>query len=267
MTDGEIGFGPYMKKIASRPLLTHEEEKRITRRVAEGDKAAREELIERNVRLAINYAKKYRFSGLPFEDLVSEGIIGLHKAADRFDPTLGWKFSTYATWWIRQAIQRYVHYNSEMIRVPSQIIDRRYKIAQVLRKLPGATDDEIAEELGLSPEEIQDAWKGPVKTVSLDSLLTEDGGTFYDVIEDQQAPDPSEVAEDIGRLHDAMKSLTPLERRVVELRWGAGENETAASRNEVAEILNVTPGAVQKNQSSALEKLRRAMGVNADFGV
>lgn len=246
-----------MAKVTSQPILTGPEERALSRRALDGDARARDELVERNMRLVISIAKRYQFSGLPLEDLVAEGTIGMLKAVDRFDPELGFKLSTYATLWIRQAVQRYVHHNSQIIRVPTAVQDLRFKMGRHRKKYPDASDEELALELEVTIKEIEDVWVGPRVAMSLDSVFGFDGDSpFHDVLEDPNAPDPADVAEDMRALRRALAKLSDRERAVLELRWGLDDGKVR-SRNDTARLMDMQPSSVATIQARAMKKLRK----------
>lgn len=246
-----------MGKVTAQPILSRTEERDLSRRALSGDARARDELVERNMRLVISIAKRYQFSGLPLEDLVAEGTIGMLKAVDRFDPELGFKLSTYATLWVRQAVQRYVHHNSQIIRVPTAVQDLRFKIVRHRKKFPDASDEELALELEVTVSEIEDAWVGPRVAMSLDSVFGFDGDSpFHEVLADPNAPDPADVAEDMRALRRALSALSQRERAVLELRWGLDDGKVR-SRNDTARLMGMQPSSVATIQARAMKKLRK----------
>jgi len=236
----------YFAHIDKGKLLTHKEEIDLSKRAKAGDEGARQRLIEKNLRLVISVAKKYRGMGLPFEDLIQEGNIGLMKAVEKFDPDRGWRFSTYATWWVRQAVQRAVADKGRTIRVPVHMGDKIRKMARAYNELSAErerepTDEEVAERLGWTAEQVRDV-KGAMpdaasfnQPMSSDSDATEIG----ELIEDERA---SEVAGtvigemEMDWLAEAVERLPERHRYVLIKRYGLGDEETATLARLSAEL-------------------------------
>jgi RNA polymerase primary sigma factor len=255
----------YLGRIGRGRLLTHEEELDLGRRARSGDARARERLIEKNLRLVVSVAKKYRGYGLPFEDLIQEGNIGLMKAAERFDPELGNRFSTYATWWIRQAIGRAIEDKGRTIRLPAHAQDKVRKAARTRNELSATlgrepADEEVAMKLGWTVREVR-AFAGLLVDVfSLDRPVRgkDDSTELDDFVEDEQA---SEVAEAVirdmenTRLKESMGEMSARERYVLVRRYGLDDREPATLA-EVGNELDVTRERVRQLQHNAERHLR-----------
>ncbi len=256
----------YFDEIARVPLLTKDEEVDLAKRIEAGDEGAKKKLAEANLRLVVSIAKKYRGCGLPFLDLIQEGNLGLMKAVEKFDWRRGYKFSTYATWWIRQAILRAITNRSRTIRVPTHINELIRKIHEAERQHikehgAGPSLEELAEELDTSVDNIVKAKRTAQYTASLDTPIgyDEEGAVLGDFIEDEDAVSPTrETFREllIQEIRKALKErLTPRERRVLELRYGLDGNP-AKTLDEVGEIFGISRERVRQIQKEALEKLR-----------
>ncbi|MCS7240968.1 MAG: sigma-70 family RNA polymerase sigma factor [Candidatus Bipolaricaulota bacterium] len=256
----------YFDEIARVPLLTKEEEVELAKRIEAGDEEAKKKLAEANLRLVVSIAKKYRGCGLPFLDLIQEGNLGLMKAVEKFDWRKGYKFSTYATWWIRQAILRAITNRSRTIRVPTHINELIRKIHEAEREHikehgAGPTLEELAEELDTTVDNIVKAKRTAQYTASLDTPIgyDEEGAVLGDFIEDEDAISPThETFREllIQEIRKALKErLTPRERRVLELRYGLDGNPPK-TLDEVGEIFGISRERVRQIQKEALEKLR-----------
>jgi RNA polymerase primary sigma factor len=250
----------YFAHIDKGKLLTHAEEIDLSKRAKAGDKGARQRLIEKNLRLVVSVAKKYRGMGLPFEDLIQEGNVGLMKAVEKFDPDRGWRFSTYATWWVRQAVQRAVADKGRTIRVPVHMGDKIRKMARAYNDLSAErerepTDEEVAERLEWTAEQVRDV-KGAMpdatsfnQPVGSDSNATEIG----ELIEDERA---SEVADtvigemEMDWLADAVEKLPERHRYVLIKRYGLGDEETATLA-QLSEKLGISRERVRQVQREA----------------
>jgi len=256
----------YFGEISRVPLLTREDEVRLSKRIENGDARAREELAEANLRLVVSIAKKYRGCGLPFLDLIQEGNLGLMKAIEKFDYKKGYKFSTYATWWIRQAILRAITNRSRTIRVPTHINELIRKIYQVERnhlkefgELP--TPERLATELETSVENIIKAKKTAQSMTSLDMPIgyDDDGSVLGDFIEDQSAESPERqtfehlLFEELERALD--ERLTDREKRILELRYGLNDYQPR-TLDEVGLEFGISRERVRQIQKEALAKLQ-----------
>lgn len=254
----------YLKEIGNVPLLTTEEEVELARRVEQGDEEAKKQLIEANLRLVVSIAKKYVGRGMPFLDLIQEGNMGLMKAVDKFDYAKGFKFSTYATWWIRQAITRGIADTGRTIRVPVHMVETINKTLRMTRTLlqelgREPTPEEVAERLGVPVSRVREVLKISRDPVSLDTPIgEEDDSHLGDFIEDDSALSPADSAafsmlrEELG---NALESLTDRERQVVQLRFGLVDGR-ARTLEEVGKEFNVTRERIRQIEAKALRKLR-----------
>lgn len=257
----------YFDEIGDRPLLTRQEEVQLAQRIEEGDKSAKQELAVANLRLVISIAKKYRNFGLSFLDLIQEGNLGLMKAVEKFDWRKGYKFSTYATWWIRQAILRAITNRSRTIRVPAHMSELIRDVNKVEREYLQEHGEEpqpkeIAEELDISKEKVRRAKKTAQRTTSLDKPLSEEGdssGALGDIMADDNLPNPEEeslqslLKEELKKLlHEV---LTDRERRILQLRYGL-EDYHPRTLNEVGKVFGISRERVRQIQKQAINKLK-----------
>jgi RNA polymerase primary sigma factor len=255
----------YFARIGKGKLLTHEEEVELSRQAEAGDQEARRRLIEKNLRLVVSVAKKYRGMGLPFEDLIQEGNIGLIKAVERFDPEMGHRFSTYATWWIRQAISRAISDKGRVVRLPVHAGEKARKVARVrnalsaeLRREP--TAEEIAESLGWSVQEVNAVIGFLPDATSLDRPAgSEDGAPkLGELVEDERASEvPDAVIREMenARLREAIEGMADRERRVLVRRYGLDDREPA-TLTELGAELGLTRERVRQLQRNAERQLR-----------
>lgn len=255
----------YLREIAEAPLLTPEEEVELARRIKAGDMEALQRFVRANLRLVVSIAKRYVGRGLSLLDLIQEGNIGLMRAVEKFDWRRGYRFSTYATWWIRQAITRAIADQGRTIRLPVHMTDSitRYhrvvtQLTQELGRQP--RPEEIAEALSVQPEKIAQIVRAAQRTVSLDRPLSEEDETSLgDLIADEVSQSPEEIAEESLMRRDileALEALSPRERLVLQLRFGLtdGQPRTLA---EVGDLLNISRERVRQIENEALRKLRR----------
>ncbi len=250
----------YLAHIGQGDLLTHAEEIELSGRAKAGDKRARRRLIEKNLRLVVSVAKKYRGYGLPFEDLIQEGNIGLMKAVEKFDPERGFRFSTYATWWIRQAVQRAVADKGRTIRVPVHMGDKMRKMARAYNDLSlglerDPADEEVARELGWTVEQVRDVKGAMPDATSLEQPLSSDEGSSQlgDFIEDERASDtPGEVMREMetAGLEQAIERLPERHRYVLVRRYGLGDRDTATLA-ELGDELDISRERVRQLQREA----------------
>lgn len=254
------GLTEFFVKAAQYKLLTPQQEKALGAKAFNGDRAARNQMVEHNLRLAISIAKRYRGRGIPFADLVQEAVIGLHRAAEKFDPDKGFRFSTYATWWCQHFAQRAIQNRAADIRVPWQVQLRRAKILRHLDSNPAATPEELAEIAECTVEQVYEASHVARTAMSLDVAPSDDDddGSHALIADPHQTADPSQVVDDIpdhdSRLDDAMKELSFEEQRVLRLRFGF--DGSVRSRKEIAEALGIDERAVSRHQREAMKKLR-----------
>ena len=254
----------YLKEIGKVNLLTPEEEIALAIRMADGDEDARRRMAEANLRLVVSIAKRYVGRGMLFLDLIQEGNMGLLKAVEKFDYTKGYKFSTYATWWIRQAITRAIADQARTIRIPVHMVETINKVIRVSRQLlqelghdPSA--EEIAEEMGMSVEKVRDILKIAQEPVSLETPIGEEEDSHLgDFIEDEGASEPSEAASFTllkEQLMQVLSTLTPREEKVLRLRFGL-EDGRSRTLEEVGKEFNVTRERIRQIEAKALRKLR-----------
>jgi len=255
----------YLVKISRDRLLTHPEELELSRRAREGDKRARQRLIEKNLRLVVSVAKKYRGYGLPFEDLIQEGNIGLMKAVEKYDPDRGFRFSTYATWWIRQAVQRAVIDKGRVIRVPVHMAEKIRKIGRTFGKLLSEhgrepTEEEVAEHLGWDVEEVRIAVSATPDATSLNKALgVEEGAAeLMDIVEDVHTPEtPDAVIQEMetSGLWVAVGRLPERARHVLVRRYGLDGRERATLA-DLADELGLSRERIRQIQSEAEQLLK-----------
>lgn len=254
----------YLKEIGNVPLLSGEEEVELAKRVEQGDEEAKKKLTEANLRLVVSIAKKYVGRGMPFLDLIQEGNMGLMKAVDKFDYTKGYKFSTYATWWIRQAITRGIADTGRTIRVPVHMVETINKTLRMTRTLlqelgREPTPEEVAARLNVPVARVREVLKISRDPVSLDTPIgEEDDSHLGDFIEDDTALSPSDFAAFSmlrEELKSALESLTDRERQVIELRFGLLDGR-ARTLEEVGKEFNVTRERIRQIEAKALRKLR-----------
>ena len=254
----------YLKEIGKVPLLTAQEEIELAKRMEAGDEYAKQKLCEANLRLVVSIAKKYVGRGMLFLDLIQEGNLGLIKAVDKFDWTKGYKFSTYATWWIRQAITRSIADQARTIRIPVQMVEtinKRIRVSRQLLQEEGRepTPDEIAAEMGISVEKVREILKIAQEPVSLETPIGEEEDSHLgDFIPDDDAPAPAEAAAFSmlkEQLVDVLGTLTEREQKVLKLRFGL-EDGRARTLEEVGKKFDVTRERIRQIEAKALRKLR-----------
>jgi len=254
----------FLKEVGKVDLLTAAQEVELAKRIERGDHRAKQEMVEANLRLVVSIAKKYRNQGLPFLDLIQEGTIGLVRAAEKFDHRKGFKFSTYATWWIRQAVARALADKARTIRMPVHIVEKLNKIVRTERKLRGELGREplaaeIGAELELEADEVESIRRSSQAPVSLEKPVgDEEESEFGHFLTDENEALPDEVAEEQLRkaaLKRVLGSLSPRERRVLELRYGL-DGEHPRTLDEVGRTFNVTRERIRQIENQSLKKLR-----------
>jgi RNA polymerase primary sigma factor len=257
----------FLNEIGRHELLTAAEEVALAKRVERGDLAAKERMINSNLRLVVSVAKRYQGHGVPLLDLVQDGVIGLNRAVEKFDWRRGYKFSTYATWWIRQAVQRAVANQARTIRVPVHVHERRQKLGRAAQRLQlelgrEATVEELAKATNLRLDHAEEALAVADASVSLNQAVGSDAdGELGDLFADETAVDPEEEASHSLRrqaVRDIVTQLPERERRVVELRFGLADGETWALE-AIGRELGLTRERVRQLESSALAKLQRGL--------
>jgi len=256
----------FLSELGRHPLLTAAEEVALAKRVERGDLAAKERMINCNLRLVVSIAKRYRGHSVPFLDLIQEGTIGLNRAVEKFDYRKGFKFSTYATWWIRQAVQRAIAGQSRTIRVPTHVHERRQKLGRAARRLEvelgrRATHEELAQATGLPLQHVDDALSVVEARVSLNQPIGDDaGGEYGDLLADEHSDDPGELAEQSLRdqaVRLAVSALPERERRILELRFGF--DAEPHSLDAIAREVGLTRERVRQLESRALNALAEAL--------
>ena len=254
----------FLKDIGRVPLLTAAQEVELAKRIEREDHAAKQAMVEANLRLVVSIAKRYRNQGLPFLDLIQEGTIGLVRAAEKFDYRRGFKFSTYATWWIRQAVARALADKARTIRMPVHVVEKLNKIVRTERTLRAKLGrDPSAEEIGLElellPEEVEQIRRSAQTPISLEKPVgDEEESEFGHFLTDETMPLPDEVAEETMRneaLRSILGTLSHRERRVLELRYGL-DGEQPRTLDEVGRTFNVTRERIRQIENQSLKKLR-----------
>ena len=254
----------YLKEIGRVPLLSAEEEVELAIRMSEGDVAAKKRLSEANLRLVVSIAKRYVGRGMQFLDLIQEGNLGLIKAVEKFDHTKGFKFSTYATWWIRQAITRAIADQARTIRIPVHMVETINKVKKVNSQLlhengHEPTNEQIAEKLEMPVEKVREIMRVAQEPVSLETPIGEEEDSHLgDFIPDEDAPAPSDMASHTmlkEQLAEVLSTLTPREEKVLRLRFGL-EDGRSRTLEEVGKEFNVTRERIRQIEAKALRKLR-----------
>ena len=254
----------YLKEIGRVPLLTSDREHELAERMAEGDVEAKKALVEANLRLVVSIAKRYVGRGMFFLDLIQEGNLGLMKAVDKFDYTKGYKFSTYATWWIRQAITRAIADQARTIRIPVHMVETIHKVSRYSRQLlqeygREATAEEIGEKMGMSADKVREIMKIAQDPVSLETPIGEEEDSHLgDFIQDEDTPAPADAAsQTILRevIERELHTLTPREEHVIKLRFGLYDGRTR-TLEEVGQEFNITRERIRQIEAKALRKLR-----------
>jgi len=265
--DSDSGIKIYLREIGQIPLLTPEHEIELAAKIKKGDKAARSLMIRSNLRLVVKIAHDYANLGLPLLDLISEGNIGLMKAVERFDPAKGGKLSTYAAWWIKQSIKRALANQSKTIRLPVHLVDKISKMRRVALQMSEElgrepTDDELAEEVGLSSGKISQLKTVSIRPASLDAPISDDDSTeFGEIVGDLEALTPFENLRDKNlrdEVSDLLGVLDEREKKIIFSRFGL-DGGKAKTLEEVGKKFGVTRERIRQLQNIALMKLRRAL--------
>jgi RNA polymerase primary sigma factor len=266
--DSDTGFQLYLREIARFPLLTPADEIRLAKKIKRGDAVARALMVRSNLRLVVKIARDYSNYGLPLLDLISEGNIGLMKAVERFDPKKGGKLSTYAAWWIKQSIKRALANQSKTIRLPVHLVDKIAKMRRVSNQMTEElgrepSDDELAEEIGLSSAKVSALKSAAIRPTSLDQPIGDDDSTeFSEIVGDTEAQDPFEMLRDKDlrdEVGDLLDVLDERERRIINARFGL-DGHKPKTLEEVGEKFGVTRERIRQLQNIALSKLRKALG-------
>ncbi len=254
----------YLKEIGKIPLLTPEEELELAKKMADGDEAAHQKMVEANLRLVVSIAKRYVGRGLPLLDLIQEGNLGLIKAVGKFDYTKGYKFSTYATWWIRQSISRAIADHARTIRIPVHMVETINRVSRASHELVqelgrDPSPQEIAKRLHLSVEKVEEIMRVSQEPISLETPVgEEDDSHLGDFIQDEDAYEPADAASYAllrEQLADVLKTLTPREEKVLSLRYGLTDGKMH-TLEEVGDEFKVTRERIRQIEAKALRKLR-----------
>ena len=253
----------FLNEAGRYPLLTAAEEVELAKAIEHGDKQAKDRMVNSNLRLVVSIAKKYQGHGLPLIDLIQEGIIGLIRAVEKFDWRRGYKFSTYATWWIRQAVQRGVANKSRTIRIPVHIVEREQKIARAERELVlklerAPTDEEVAKAAKLNLKHVRETRAAARTVASLDKAIGEDSDTaFGDLVAHEAGNVEEEVVVALGddALRRAISTLPPREQEIIKLRYGFDGDQDPKSLEQIGRILGITRERVRQIETQALGRL------------
>ena len=258
----------YLREIGKIPLLTPEEEADLAQRIVKGDKKAKDKMVEANMRLVVSIAKRYGGRGLDFLDLIQEGNTGLLRAVEKFDPDKGFKFSTYATWWVRQAITRAIADQARTIRIPVHMVETINKVLRTTRKLTSElnrepTNEEIAKELDMEPEKVDYVMRIKQDIASLDASIGREGddedSVLGDFVEDEERDSPEESAANQilkEQLSEIIATLTDREQKIIRLRFGIGGGRPH-TLEEVGAEFDVTRERIRQIEAKALSKLRK----------
>ena len=266
----DSSINAYLKEISRQPLLLYEEEIALAKRIEKGDQEARKTLITSNLRLVVSVANKYLHYGLPLLDLIEEGNLGLIKAVDKYDYTKGYKFSTYATWWIRQSVSRYLANHGRTIRIPVYMTENVIKYKQATQRLykewgRKPTIDEIATELETTPEGVTELHRHSQRITSLEAIVgDEDGAELGDLIEDTQSIDPVDIVAKVFRDQKLMQMLDELSQReadILRFRYGLADGDPHTLK-ETGEKFGLTRERIRQIEAKSLNKLRKYIALN-----
>jgi RNA polymerase primary sigma factor len=261
----------FLNEAGRYPLLTAAEEVELSKRVERGDKEAKDRMVNSNLRLVVSIAKKYQGHGLSLLDLIQEGIIGLIRAVEKFDWRRGYKFSTYATWWIRQAVQRGVANKSRTIRIPVHIVEREQKIARAERELilnleRAPTDEEVAKKAKLHVKHVREVRSAARTVASLDKTVGSESDTsFGELVAHEEGNVEEEVVVALGQnaLHRAIRTLPPREQEVIRRRYGLDGDEDPMSLEAIGRVMGITRERVRQIETQALARLARQREIAA----
>ncbi len=261
----------FLNEVGRYPLLTAEEEVELAKRIERGDKAAKDRMVNSNLRLVVSIAKKYQGHGLSLLDLIQEGIIGLIRAVEKFDWRRGYKFSTYATWWIRQAVQRGVANKARTIRIPVHIVEREQRISRAERELTAKlerdpTDQEVAKAAKLPVKQVREAREAARAVASLDKPVGDESDTtFGELVAGHEGEPEEELTVSLREemLRKALSDLPQREREVVKLRYGLNGDDAPKSLEEIGRRLGLTRERVRQIESTALERLAMQREIEA----
>jgi len=265
LPEAESAIKLYLREIGKVDLLTPREEIKLAARIKRGDKKAREHMIKANLRLVVKIARDYEGIGLPLLDLISEGNIGLMKAVERFDPAKGGKLSTYGSWWIKQSIKRALANQSKTIRLPVHLVDKISKMRRAAMRLQEelgreATDEELAEQLDLTPTRVRMMRRASIRPASLDAPIgNDDSNNFSEIVQDENAATPYENLEEktvTGMLREMVGTLDPREETILRYRFGL-DGGSERTLEEVGQKFGVTRERIRQIQNIALRKMRK----------
>lgn len=266
--DSDSGLKLYLREIGQVPLLTREDEVRLAKKIQKGDQAARQQMIQANLRLVVKIARDYSNYGLPLLDLISEGNIGLMKAVDRFDPTKGGKLSTYGSWWIKQSIKRALANQSKTIRLPVHLVDKIARLRRISLQLAEEfgrepTDEELGEELNLPAAKVAQLRSAAIRPASLDASVgsDEDSTTLGEIVRDEGAKTAYELLEN-ENMRGAIMNLLPIlddrERKILTLRFGL-DGKKELTLEEIGQKFKVTRERIRQLQNIGLRKIKKAL--------
>jgi len=268
MDDKDTGIKLYLREIGQIALLTREDEVRLAKKIKRGDQAARQHMIQANLRLVVKIAHDYSNCGLPLLDLISEGNIGLMKAVDRFDPTKGGKLSTYAAWWIKQSIKRALANQSKTIRLPVHLVDKIARLRRISMQLAEEfgrepTDEELAEELNITPAKVAQLRTAAIRPASLDATVSQDddSATLGEIVKDESALTPYDLFQNSNLRKTVMDQLPLLderERKIIALRFGL-DGKKELTLEEIGKKFKVTRERIRQLQNIGLRKILKAI--------